>query len=318
MDIDIIGVPLDFGAGRRGVDMGPSAIRYAGLCAGLESLGHRVQDLGNIPVPVAETCSEGDRQLKYLEPIVDVARRLADAVAHSAAAGHLPLTLGGDHSLAMGSVMGAARTRKLGLIWLDAHGDFNTAETTLSGNIHGMPLAAIAGYGDQRLVTLGEQEPSGPKIAPTNIVVVGARSLDERERELLEEAGVAVFSMEAVDRLGMPETMRRAITIAGRGTEGIYLSLDLDGVDPVFAPGVGTPVPGGLTFREVHLAVEYVWDTGKLAGVDLVEVNPILDLANVTGLLAVELALSACGKRIWRGGTGGLDARNRYFSEHGA
>ncbi len=318
MDIDIIGVPLDFGAGRRGVDMGPSAIRYAGLRAGLESLGHRVHDRGNIEVPLAETCTEGDPTLKYLDPIVDVARLLADEVAQSVAAGHLPLTLGGDHSVSMGSVMGAARARRLGLIWLDAHGDFNTAETTLSGNIHGMPLAAIAGYGDERLVTLGGQEPAGPKVAPTNIVIVGARYLDERERELLEAAGVAVFSMEAVDRLGMPETMRRALTIAGRGTEGIYLSLDLDGVDPVYAPGVGTPVPGGLTFREVHLAVESIWDTGKLVGIDLVEVNPILDIQNATGKLAVEFALSACGKRVWRGGAGGLDARNRYFSGHGA
>jgi arginase len=318
MDIDIIGVPLDFGAGRRGVDMGPSAIRYGGLRSGLESLGHRVHDQGNLQVPVADTCVEGDGHLKYLEPIVHVCRRLADMVAASVAAGHLPLTLGGDHSISLGSVMGAARGRKLGMIWLDAHGDFNTAETTITGNIHGMPLAAIAGYGDERLVTLDGAERAGPKVAPSNVVIVGARSLDERERELLLAAGVAVFSMEAVDRLGMSETMRRALTIAGRGTDGIYLSLDLDGVDPLFAPGVGTPVPGGLTFREVHLAVESVWDTGKLAGLDLVEVNPILDIQNATGRLAVELALSACGKRIWRSGTGGLDARNQYFSGHGA
>ena len=318
MDIDLIGVPLDFGAGRRGVDMGPSAIRYAGLKAGLEALGHRVHDLGNIEVPVAETCDVGDPRLKYLDPIVGVAQRLANVVAESVAARHIPLTLGGDHSLALGSVMGAARGRKLGLIWMDAHGDFNTADTTLSGNIHGMPLAAIAGYGDSRLVTLRGTEPAGAKIAPNNIVVVGARDLDAAERTLLEGSGVSVFSMEAVDRLGMCETMQRAVAIAGRGTEGIYLSLDLDGVDPVFAPGVGTPVPGGLTFREVHLGVEFVWDTGRLVGADMVEVNPILDSQNVTGLLAVQLALSTFGKRIWRGAEGGLDARNRYFSGYGA
>jgi len=311
MNIDLIGVPLDFGAGRRGVDMGPSAIRYAGLRAGLESLGHSVEDLGNVEVPVAETCSPGDPHLKYLEPIVAVARQLAETVAASVARGHIPLTLGGDHSLSLGSVMGAARGRKLGLIWLDAHGDFNTAETTRSGNIHGMPLAAIAGYGDPRLVTLGNLEPDGPKIDPANIAIVGARDLDSDERTLLEEAGVSVFSMEAVDRLGMCETMNRALDVAGNGTEGIFLSLDLDGVDPMYAPGVGTPVPGGLTFREAHLAAELVADAGLLAALDLVEVNPILDTQNATAALAVQLGLSACGKRIWRGTKRGFNASRR-------
>jgi arginase len=318
MHIDLIGVPIDFGAGRRGVDMGPSAIRYAGLHAGLEGLRHTVEDLGNIEVPVAETCAPGDPRLKYLDPIVDVAQRLAILVARSVALDHIPLTLGGDHSLALGSIVGAARNRRLGLIWLDAHGDFNTHETTPSGNIHGMPLAAIAGYGDRQLVTLKETEPAGPKIAPENIAIVGARDLDAEERLLLARAGIAVFSMEAVDRLGMCETMHRAIAVAGRGTDGIYLSLDLDGVDPVYAPGVGTPVAGGLTFREAHLVAEFVADTGKLAGMDLTEVNPILDTANRTGHLAVQLALSAFGKRIWRGTEGGLDARTKLFSGQGA
>ncbi len=313
MNIDLIGVPLDFGAGRRGVDMGPSAIRYAGLRTGLESLGHSVEDLGNVEVPVAETCTPGDPHLKYLDPIVAVARQLAETVAKSIARGHIPLTLGGDHSLSLGSVMGAARGRKLGLIWLDAHGDFNTAATTISGNIHGMPLAAIAGYGDERLVTLDGMMPSGPKIAPSNIAIVGTRDLDADERSLLEQAGVAVFSMEAIDRLGMCETMHRAIRIAGRGTDGIYLSLDLDAIDPLYAPGVGTPVPGGLTFREAHLAVEMVDDTGKLVGMDLVEVNPILDTRNATGKLAVELALSSFGRRIWRGTGEQVDARGKLF-----
>lgn len=313
MYIDLIGVPTDFGAGRRGVDMGPSAIRYGGLRAGLEGLGHIIADLGNIEVPVAETCTPGDPRLKHLEPIVDVAQRLAIIVARSVAAGHIPLTLGGDHSLALGSIVGAARNRRLGLIWLDAHGDFNTHETTPSGNIHGMPLAAIAGYGDHRLVTLDGSERDGPSIAPENIAIVGARDLDAGERLLLAQAGVEVFSMETVDRIGMCETMHRAIAIASRGTDGIYLSLDLDGVDPMYAPGVGTPVMGGLTFREAHLAAEFIADTGKLVGMDLVEVNPILDTANTTGHLAVQLALSAFGKRIWRGTEGGLDARTRFF-----
>lgn len=299
MQIDVIGVPLDFGAGRRGVDMGPSAIRYAGLCQGLESLGHQVNDLGNIAVPLAETCEEGDPRLKYMEPIVDVAQRLAERVARTMDEGRTPLVLGGDHSMSLGSVMGAARGRKLGLIWLDAHGDFNTHETTPSGNIHGMPLAAICGYGAQPLVTLGDTQPTGAKIDPRNIAIIGARDLDQHEKKLLRGSGVAVYSMEAVDKLGINEVLHRAIEIACRGTDGIYLSLDLDGVDPMFAPGVGTPVPGGLTFREAHLAVEHLAATKRLIGMDLVEVNPILDKVNMTGDLAVKLALSAFGKRIW-------------------
>lgn len=299
MQIDLIGVPLDFGAGRRGVDMGPSAIRYAGLRQGLEALKHAVTDHGNIAVPVAETCEVGDPKLKYMEPIISVAQRLAERVAESMDSGHVPLVLGGDHSLALGSVMGAARRRKLGLIWLDAHGDFNTHETTPSGNIHGMPLAAICGYGASALVTLGGDAPSGPKISPHNIAVVGARDIDPEEKKLLRSSGVAVYSMESIDRLGINEVMHRAIEIACRGTDGIYLSLDLDGIDPMFAPGVGTPVPGGLTFREAHLAVELLAETRRLVGMDLVEVNPILDRTNMTAELAVQLALSALGKRIW-------------------
>jgi arginase len=215
------------------------------------------------------------------------------------AEGHLPLVLGGDHTSALGSVAGAARHRKLGLIWLDAHGDFNTAETSPSGNIHGMPLSALCGYGAEALVTLGGTDSSEAKLAPHNIAVVGARSLDPQEKQLLRSAGVAVYSMEMVDRLGIVETMQRAIELACRGTDGIYLSLDLDVLDPVFAPGVGTPVTGGLTFREAHLAVELLAETKRLIGMDLVEVNPILDKSNMTAELAVQLALSAFGKRIW-------------------
>jgi arginase len=299
MQIDIVGVPLDFGSGRRGVDMGPSAIRYADLRKGLEALGHQVIDYGNLAVPVSETCQVGDPSLRYLEPIVQVQQLLAERVASSVAEGHLPLVLGGDHTSALGSVAGAARHRKLGLIWLDAHGDFNTAETSPSGNIHGMPLSALCGYGADALVTLGGTDSSEAKLAPHNIAVVGARSLDPQEKQLLRSAGVAVYSMEMVDRLGIVETMQRAIELACRGTDGIYLSLDLDVLDPVFAPGVGTPVTGGLTFREAHLAVELLAETKRLIGMDLVEVNPILDKSNMTAELAVQLALSAFGKRIW-------------------
>lgn len=299
MQIDVIGVPLDFGAGRRGVDMGPSAIRYAGLCQGLTGLGHDVIDRGNIAVPLAETCDEGDPRLKYMEPIIDVAQRLSEQVARTMAEGRVPLVLGGDHSMSLGSVMGAARGRKLGLIWLDAHGDFNTHETTPSGNIHGMPLAALCGYGAPALVTLGGTQPAGAAIDPHNIAIIGARDLDQHEKTLLREAGVAVFSMEAIDKLGINEVLHRAIDIACRDTDGIYLSLDIDGVDPMFAPGVGTPVAGGLTFREAHLVVEQLAGTGRIIGMDVVEVNPILDKVNMSGELAVKLTLSAFGKRIW-------------------
>lgn len=300
MQIDIIGAPLDFGAGRRGVDMGPSAIRYAGIRKGLEGLGHEVRDLGNVVVPLSENSQPGDPQLKYLDPIIQVERELVDVVSRSVAAGRIPLVLGGDHSLAIGSVTGAALGgRKLGLIWLDTHGDFNTHETTPSGNIHGMPLAALCGYGAERLVTIDGLVPAGPKLDPANVVVVGARHLDAAEKVLMREAGIAVFSMPAIDRFGIGAVMERAVEIASRGTDGIYVSFDLDVVDPADAPGVGTAVPGGLNIREAHLALEHVAATGLLAGLDLVEVNPILDRGNMTAELAVELALSAFGKQIW-------------------
>ena len=299
MHVDLIGVPLDFGAGRRGVDMGPSAIRYAGLHPTLEAMGARVTDLGNVSVPVREACDEGDVRLRYLHPILSVQRALADAVAASLKARHIPLVLGGDHSLSAGSVAGAARGRRLGLVWLDAHGDFNTDETTGSGNIHGMPLAALCGLGDERLVTLDGQEPPGPRVMPAHVAIVGVRDLDRDEKRLLREAGVTVFSMEEVDRLGIVQVMRRAIEVASTGTDGLYVSLDLDVIDPATAPGVGTPVAGGLTYREAHLAVEMLAETGAVVGLDVVEVNPILDRVNATGELAVQLAASALGKRIW-------------------
>lgn len=300
MQIDIIGAPLDFGAGRRGVDMGPSAIRYAGLKAGLEGLGLEVRDLGNVAVPIGENCAPGDPRLKYLDPIIEVERELIDVVSSSVANGRIPLVLGGDHSLAIGSITGAIMDgRRLGLIWLDTHGDFNTDETTPSGNIHGMPLAALCGYGSQRLITLDGLFPAEPRLDPANVVIVGARSLDAAEKVLMREAGITVFSMPMIDRFGIGAVMDRAVEIAAHGTDGIYVSFDLDVVDPAYAPGVGTAVPGGLNIREAHLAMEHVAATGLLAGLDLVEVNPILDRANMTAELAVELALSAFGKQIW-------------------
>jgi len=293
MHIDLIGVPIDFGAGRRGVDMGPSALRYAGLREALESLGHTVADRGNLAVPLAETSRAAEPKLRYLEPIVTVTRRLTDEAAVVIAAGHFPLILGGDHSLSLGSVRGVARHKKLGLIWLDAHADFNTAETTPSGNIHGMPLAALAGYGDPRLT--GNQR----AIDPANIAVVGVRQLDPGERQLLREAGVHVFSMEKIDRLGLYHALGQAIAAASQGTDGLYLSLDLDALDSLYAPGVGTPVDGGFTYREAHMACEMIAETGRLVGMDVVEVNPILDHSNQTAVLAMELTMSALGQRVW-------------------
>lgn len=299
MNLEIVGALMDFGSGRRGVDMGPSAIRYAGLDERLETLGHKVKDRGNIGAPPRETLKIEDPKLKYLDPILSVCQRLADQVAESSAGGCVSVVLGGDHSISLGSVSGAARGRNLGLIWLDAHGDFNTHETTPSGNIHGMPLAALCGIGHEQLVTLGGTAPQTPKILPKNVAVVGARDLDPTERDLMREAGVAVYSMEAVDRYGIGEVIRRAIDSASLGTDGIYVSLDLDVIDPMYAPGVGTPVPGGLTYREAHLAAEMLAETGQIVGLDIVEVNPILDRSNATADLAVELALSALGKRVW-------------------
>lgn len=299
MQIDIIGVPIDLGADRRGVDMGPSAIRYAHLQTRLESLGYTVHDEGNVEVPIAEMCSITNPKLKYIDCIIPMARRVSGAVSTSVQAGNFPLVLGGDHSLSIGSVRGAARNRKIGVIWVDAHGDFNTAATTPSGNIHGMSLAILAGLGDENLVRLWD-EPV-PVIDPKKIAIVGARDLDEGEKVNLQNAGAMVMSMEQIDRYGMVTVLEKAIERVSRDVDGIFLSLDLDSLDPEHAPGVGTPVPAGLSQREAHLACELIAETGKLAGMDLVEVNPILDVQNRTASLAVDFALSALGRRIWNG-----------------
>lgn len=299
MKIDIIGVPIDLGADRRGVDMGPSAIRYAHLQHKLEDLGYTVQDIGNVEVPIAKMCSITNPKLKYIDCIIPMSRRVAGAVATSVQGERFPLVLGGDHSLSIGSVRGAARNKKLGVIWIDAHADFNTAETTPSGNIHGMSLAVLAGQGDPSLVQLWD-EPL-PVIDPTKIAIIGARDLDSGEKVNLQNAGAMVLGMEQIDRYGMVSMVEKAIEHVSRDVDGIWLSLDLDALDPQHAPGVGTPVPAGLTQREAHLACELIAETGKLIGMDLVEVNPILDVQNQTASLAVEFALSALGRRIWNG-----------------
>lgn len=299
MQIDIIGVPIDLGADRRGVDMGPSAIRYAQLRQKLEGLGYELDDKGNIEVPIQETCQVTDPKLKYIDCIVPMGRRVAGAVATSIQGGRFPLVLGGDHSLSVGSIRGAAKHRKVGVIWVDAHADFNTAETTPSGNIHGMSLAALCGLGDAQLVSLWDEAP--PVLDPRQVAVIGARELDPGEKRNLREAGVMVQSMEQIDRLGMVSAVEKAVRHVSRDTDGIYLSFDMDALDPRHAPGVGTPVPGGLTFREAHLVCEVVAETGRLVGMELVEVNPILDVQNQTAILAVEFIRSALGSRVWSG-----------------
>lgn len=295
MDVTVIGAPLDLGADRRGVDMGPSAIRYANLHAALDRLGLDVEDLGNVAVPLAEAADTGSGNLKYLESIARVAETLADRVAGSVSDGRFPLILGGDHSLSLGSVTGVARHRSVGILWIDAHADFNTGQTSPSGNIHGMVLAALAGIGDPRLVDIGG---FAPKVRPRNIAIVGARDIDPGEREALRAAAVTVFTMHEIDELGIPTVIERALAVAGDNVESVHLSLDLDVVDPREAPGVGTPVIGGLTYRETHLAMEQLAASGRISSMDVVEVNPILDERNHTARLAVEFILSALGKRI--------------------
>lgn len=297
MNIHIIGAPLDLGAGRRGVDMGPSAIRYAGLGERLSQLGYTIIDEGNVAIPPPETFPIDNPHLKYLEPILAACEKLAAVVERSSGPADLPLVIGGDHSIALGSITGAVKARgSVGVIWIDAHADFNTDQTTPSGNIHGMPLAALAGLGDERLVSIGGFQ---PKISPAQIAIVAARDLDPGERDLLREQQVHVFTMKDVDRLGLPETIARALEVATHDTNGLHVSFDMDSMDPREAPGVGTPVRGGITYREAHLSMELIADSGKLTSLDLVEVNPILDQENKTANLAVELILSALGKRIF-------------------
>jgi arginase len=295
--ISVIGVPADLGAARRGTDMGPSAIRNARLHDALTTLGHEVEDLGNLHVPVAESRAVEGERMKYLPEILAFCQELADQVARVLRAGRLPLVLGGDHSLAIGTLAGVAQVRPdTGLIWLDAHGDFNTPETTPSGNVHGMPLAVATGRGDPALCRLAGP---APKVPDHRAVLVAVRDLDPGERAALRASQLTVFTMKEIDQQGMGRVMAEAIRIASDGGRvPIHLSFDLDAVDPQFAPGVGTPVTGGLTYREAHLALELLADSGLLGSCEFVEVNPILDQGNQTARMAVELAASALGKRI--------------------
>ncbi len=296
MRIRIIGAPIDLGADRRGVDIGPRAIRYAGLNDQLLRLGHTVNDVGDLNVPFPEVQPAGNPRLKYLEPILQAAEELAQIVTDALEKQEFPLILGGDHSIALGSVSGVAHVHKdVGIIWIDAHADFNVEDTTPSGNIHGMILSALAGLGDNRLTNLGGW---APKVDRTRIVIIGARALDPGEQELLRSYNIHVFTMSDIDRRGIAEVMQQSIEIAGRGGAPIHLSLDMDSLDPREAPGVGTPVRGGLSYREAHFAMEMIAESQHMISMDAVEVNSILDRENTTAQLAVELICSALGKKI--------------------
>jgi arginase len=296
----VIGVPLDLGQSRRGVDMGPSAVRVAGLEARLEALGFVVEDAGNIAVALPEQKKEGHPRAKYLKEITATCTKHAELVLKTLEAGKTPVVLGGDHSVAVGTVSGIAeflrrQNQKLGLIWIDAHTDINTPESSPSGNVHGMPLAAIMGLGPPELANIFGFR---PKIAPENCVLVGVRDIDAAEKENVRRAGIEVYTMRDIDERGMRAVMEEALRAAGRGTAGYHVSLDMDWVDPEDAPGVGTPVRGGATYREAHLAMEIIADHGRLTSFEIVEVNPVIDEHNQTADLAVELTLSVFGKKI--------------------
>jgi arginase len=298
--IRVIGVPLDLGQSRRGVDMGPSAVRVAGLEARLEELGHVVEDAGNEPVAIAEQKDAGDPHAKYLKEITATCTKHAEHVLETLESGKVPLVLGGDHSVAVGTVAGVAefyrrKNQTIGLIWMDAHTDINTPESSPSGIVHGMPLAATMGLGPPELANIYN---FSPKVSPENCVLVGVRDIDAIEKANVRRAGIGVFTMRDIDERGMRTVMEEALRIAGRGTAGYHVSLDMDWVDPEDAPGVGTPVRGGATYREAHLAMEIIADHGRLLSFEIVEVNPVIDEHNRTADLAVELALSAFGKKI--------------------
>jgi arginase len=298
--IAVIGAPLDLGQGRRGVDMGPSALRVANLNARLASLGYVVEDAGNLHVEQAESLPEGDAHAKYLPQIAGACRRLGVLTGQALVRGAVPLVLGGDHSVAIGSVSGVSRhyrklKQRIGLIWLDAHADMNTPESSPSGNVHGMPLACVTGFGPPELAGLFGYR---PKVAPANAVIVGLRDVDKTEKPHVRKSGVHAFTMRDIDERGLRSVMEEAMALASDGAAGFHVSLDMDFVDPADAPGVGTPVRGGVTYREAHLAMETICDSGRMISLEAVEVNPVLDEANRTADLAVELIMSALGKRI--------------------
>ena len=298
--VRLVGVPMDLGAGRRGVDMGPSAIRIAGVAPGLRHLGFTVEDDGDVGVPAPETRDPGSPNARYLEPIYHVCNRLRLRVRRSLEHGEIPIVLGGDHSIAIGTVSGVSeffrnRGQKLGLIWVDAHGDMNTPESSPSGNIHGMPLATLCGMGHPRLVQMGD---FWPKVERKNVCLIGIRDIDEVERKIVKESGIHAYTMRDVDERGMRAIMQECIGFATDGTAGFHVSFDLDGMDPRDVPGTGTPVKGGISWREANLLMEMVSDTGKMTSLEVTELNPILDVKNQSGEVAVDVILSAFGKRI--------------------
>jgi arginase len=298
--IAIVGAPLDFGAGRRGVDMGPSVLRLAGLNSKLEAMGYGVRDLGNVPVAQQESIDEGSPTAKYLAPIAKCCAELARIVTDVIDEHQFPLVLGGDHSVGAGTVAGVSnalrkRNQKIGVIWIDAHADMNTPEISPSGNVHGMPLASCLGRGPSELTDICGY---APKMEGRNTVLIGLRDVDERERDIVRELGVVTFTMRDIDELGLRKIMEQAIEAASDGTAGFHLSLDMDAVDPDEAPGVGTPVRGGMSYREAHLSMEMICDSSRMLSMEIVEVNPVLDSANRTALLGVELVTSAMGKKI--------------------
>jgi len=297
LNLSIIGVPMDLGQNRRGVDMGPSAIRYAGVVERLEALGHHVNDLGDIPIGKNNPEKTPHEKLRNLQDVIDGNTALANKVHEVVANGDFPLVLGGDHSIAIGTLAGLSdRYENMGVIWYDAHADMNTEETTPSGNIHGMPLAVSMGLGHEALVNIRAY---APKIKPENLVIIGARSVDPGEKALIKEKGIKVFSMHEIDKLGMTEVMNQTIAhFLARKVDGVHLSLDLDGIDPLYTPGVGTPVPGGISYRESHLAMEMLYSSGLITSAEFVEVNPILDERNKTADVAVALMGSLFGESL--------------------
>lgn len=297
LNIAMIGVPMDLGQLRRGVDMGPSAIRYAGARDRLESIGHQVIDEGDIYIDHTQNDDSINTSLRNLDAVVSANIELAHKVDKVVGEGRFPLVLGGDHSIAIGTLAGISdHYKNLGVIWYDAHADLNTSETSPSGNIHGMPLAISMGLGHERLVKIRDYE---PKVKPENIVIIGARSIDKGEKELIHQKGIKVYTMHEIDRLGMTDVIQDAIIyLKGQNVDGVHLSLDLDGIDPIYTPGVGTPIPGGITYRESHLAMEMLQESGLITSAEFVEVNPILDDRNKTADVAVALMGSLLGEKL--------------------
>src|SRR5712692_169384 len=300
MKIRILGVPLDLGQERRGVDMGPSAVRAAGLNAELQNLGHAVEDTGNIQVKIPETQHFGDRRAKYLNEIAETCQEVAHRVYQTLEAKCFPLSLGGDHSVAIGTQAGVSkfyrdRKKSVGCLWIDAHADMNTPETSPSGNVHGMPFAAVLGYGPEELTKIAD---FAPKLEAKHCVLIGARDLDARERRIVKDSGVNVFTMRDVDEQGMRGVMEKSLALATEGTAGFIVSWDMDVVDPAEAPGVGTPVRGGVTFREAHLAMEMIADSRKMVSLELVEIKRIIDVHNKKEIMGVGMVTSALGKKI--------------------